>query len=770
MAPLRLRIDGRTFRDNNGREVTLHGINVAGDAKFPSTPDQPSHVAENFYDADHVSFIGRPFTVDSAHVHFSRLRKMGYNTIRYIFTWEAIEHEGPKKYDEEWVQHTIAVLRLAKNYGFYIFMDPHQDVWSRFSGGSGAPLWTLYACGLNPRAFDVTEAALVQNTYPEPEKFPKMIWATNYTRMACQVMFTLFFAGREFAPKAIIDGMNIEDYLQGHFVNACKHLAQRIREAGDLENDVVIGWESMNEPNRGLIGWVDLSVVPKEQKLQKGTSPTAWQAILTGSGRACEIDTWDFGGMGPYRSGSALVDPQGVTAWLPADYDHSHYGFKRDPDWKLGECLWAQHGVWDPSSDTLLRKDYFAKNPATGETVDYEYFTNHFFMRHYRRYRDAIRGVFPETIMFCQPPVLEIPPTIKNTEDDDPNMVFTPHFYDGVTLMTKKWNRLWNVDVFGVLRGKYLTPAFAIKIGETAIRNCFRDQLAAIMKEGLDNMGPRPCLFSEIGIPYDMDDKYAYRTGDYSSQILAMDANHFALEASHAQGFTLWTYVATNNHRWGDQWNGEDLSIYSADDAPLPSPSPASSSSAADPASPAYSRSQSSETQRVSPANLRESLSAEQPMSTTTSTPTKPGHRAAQAYIRPTPIATHGRVVSYGFDLRACTFRLALDAPSPTSEALPTEIFLPAFHFPRGGDNGNNATTVEVSGGKWSIDDVNVGMGEGAEESATVQRLRWWHAEGEQEIVVRGLVRKVGEVVAGTGEEEGYLEQCQQTGKNCIVM
>jgi hypothetical protein len=42
-----------------------------------------------------------------------------------------------------------------------------------------------------------------------------------------------------------------------------------------------------------------------------------------------------------------------------------------------------------------------------------------------------------------------------------------------------------------------------------------------------------------------MDDKYAYKTGNYSSQIAALDANHFALEESQANGFALWTYVTT---------------------------------------------------------------------------------------------------------------------------------------------------------------------------------------------------------------------------------
>lgn len=104
-------------------------------------------------------------------------------------------------------------------------------------------------------------------------------------------------------------------------------------------------------------------------------------------------------------------------------------------------------------------------------------------------------------------------------------------------------NRLYNVDVIGVLRGKYWTPAFAVKIGETAIRNCLRDQLKFLRDESLNYMGNHPLLFTEIGIPYDMDDKNAYKTGDYSSQTSAMDANHYALEGSMGNGFTLWVYA-----------------------------------------------------------------------------------------------------------------------------------------------------------------------------------------------------------------------------------
>ncbi|KAK4124467.1 glycoside hydrolase family 5 protein [Parathielavia appendiculata] len=771
MGNLRLTIQDGRFCDREGRQVILRGINVAGEAKFPSKPDQPSHVADDFFDGDNVSFVGRPFPKEEAHLHFSRLKRCGYNTIRYVFTWEAIEAAGPGIYDEVWIDETIEVLRAAKSYGFYIFMDPHQDVWSRFTGGSGAPMWTLYAAGLNPQSFAATEAAIVHNTYPDPDAFPKMIWSTNYYRLAAATMFTLFFAGRDFAPKCIIDGMNIQDYLQGHFLRACAHLAKRIHEAGAIENDVIFGWESLNEPNKGMIGYEDISVIPKEQALKKGTCPTIWQTILTGSGRAVEVETWDMGGLGPYKVGRALIDPHGEMAWLPEGYDDSRYGYKRDPGWKLGECIWAQHGVWDPATDTLLKKDYFGRHPDTGDTIDYPYFTNNYFMAFFRQYRDMIRTHHKDAIMLLQGPTMELPPLIKGTPDgDDPLMVYAPHWYDGITLMTKKWNRNWNVDVIGVLRGRYWHPALAVKLGETAIRNCFRDQHAALRQEGLDRIGNHPCMLTEFGIPYDMDGRYAYKTGDYSSQSAAMDANHFGVEASGLEGYTLWLYMAKNDHERGDQWNGEDLSIFSLDDKLLPlSARPRTPDRDGDAASsrpPSVAKKDLDDDDSVTPANLHRSITNPSISSqATTRQPeltVSPGYRAAEAYVRPAPIAAAGVIKNYGFDLRQCLFSLTIEVPpSPNKGAVdpdaPTVVFLPEYHFPK------DACTVQVSSGKWEISSDE-------EETVLVQRLRWWHGAGQQTLRVSGVVKKhnFGE---GVNEEAGYYEQCNQgTWSNCVVM
>lgn len=48
---------------------------------------------------------------------------------------------------------------------------------------------------------------------------------------------------------------------------------------------------------------------------------------------------------------------------------------------------------------------------------------------------------------------------------------------------------------------------------------------------------------SEIGIPFDMENKKAYTDDKYSGQYSAMDANNYALEGA-GLSYTLWNYCA----------------------------------------------------------------------------------------------------------------------------------------------------------------------------------------------------------------------------------
>ena len=95
-----IELDGPLFKDAAGRTLLLRGVNLGGSSKVPSIPDGSSWNRAGFYDHRHVSFVGRPFPLAEADEHFSRLHAWGFRVIRFLVTWEAIEHEGPGIYDQ----------------------------------------------------------------------------------------------------------------------------------------------------------------------------------------------------------------------------------------------------------------------------------------------------------------------------------------------------------------------------------------------------------------------------------------------------------------------------------------------------------------------------------------------------------------------------------------------------------------------------------------------------------------------------------------------
>jgi hypothetical protein len=101
-----------------------------------------------------------------------------------------------------------------------------------------------------------------------------------------------------------------------------------------------------------------------------------------------------------------------------------------------------------------------------------------------------------------------------------------------------------------------------------------------------------------------------------------------------------------------------------------------------------------------------------------------------------------------------------LTSPQPINQDAPTEVFLPAFHFP----STPGSTHVQVSGGKWEIRVVN----EQGEAPRPV--LRWWHGQGEQKLEVKGVVRKRGVVEREGEDDEGWLGAYWRFGKGCSVM
>lgn len=91
------------FRDASGRCLLLRGINLASSAKTPV--GQSSQQLAGFWEGGEsgdISFVNRVLDLDldeddpnSADAHLRRLRSWGFNCLRYVTTWESIEHRGP---------------------------------------------------------------------------------------------------------------------------------------------------------------------------------------------------------------------------------------------------------------------------------------------------------------------------------------------------------------------------------------------------------------------------------------------------------------------------------------------------------------------------------------------------------------------------------------------------------------------------------------------------------------------------------------------------
>ena len=554
-----------------------------------------------------------------------------------------------------------------------------------------------------------------------------MIWSTNYGRLASQTLFTLFFAGREFAPKCVIDGQNIQDYLQSHYIAALAQLADRIRDAGDLLDECVLGWDSMNEPFEGFCTYEDLNKVPTKQgsTLKKGPFPTPAQSLRLGMGTPQTVDNWKFTSMGPKHDGTVTIDPRGLIMWADPQSEpdgvHPKWGWRRDPGWKLGMCIWAQHGVWDVASGEILVPDYF-RTLRSGQSFE---FIEEFWRPHWQTFATRMRESHPEAILFVAPPVFHPPPQLDERYLKG-RCCLSTHYYDGLTLVTRHWN-WFNADALGLIRGKYSSNLPAVRIGERAIRKSIQEQLG-YLKDDAKVLGAYPTIIGEIGIPYDMDGKKAYGwtdggkyKGDFSSQQKALDASLNAADGPNALNYTVWTYCPDNSHEWGDGWNMEDLSVWSADDLRGRSQfrmrgvdSSSGSLLKKDKKDGASVRTTAA-TSSISLPTIGRSVESASSSSGRTAVATPPpvprslaawdniydfltdGARAPKAFVRPFPSAVVGVPTDIQFDIAKATFtltvrvgpedapsaaRLGLEANPHADEAeLPTEIFVPLVHY-----------------------------------------------------------------------------------------
>lgn len=618
----RLHIDGAWFVDGDGRRVLLRGVNLGGDCKVPY-PDGHTNLPTDFSDHREVSFVGRPFPLGEAHEHFSRLKAWGFNCLRLLTTWEAVEHAGPGDYDEAYLDYYAELCRRAGDYDFYVFVDFHQDVWSRMSGGDGAPCWLFEKAGLDYRTFHAAGAAhVMQYKYDfarggrQEDNYPTMTWSQNYRLPVNGIMWTLFFAGRDFAPDLRIDGENVQDYMQRHYAGALAEVARRIRH---LPN--VLGFDTLNEPGTGYIGdpmsYVHLGpseIRPRPARPGPAWSPLDGLAVARGFSRTVPHLAFSLEQMKTVPVREETVNPDGVSIWADG---------ARDPFEQAGAYRIANGEI------DVLREDFFERVGNRKVDLEEDYMAPFF-----NRVADTVREENADWLIFA-----ELDPATGLFGGGFPDAtparsVNASHWYDIVTLATKTFNYPTAVNPFS---GRVLE-------GRDAIAGHYKKQLGRIKAaaETLNGGTGAPTLIGECGIPFDLDDAAAYKAWDagdrsgapWEKHVLALELMYDALDELQLNS-TQWNYTASNRNDQavGDGWNQEDLSIFSRD-------------------------------QQTDPADINS------------------GGRALEGFVRPYARRVAGAPEDMRFDRESGTFRIAYRANGGGE----TELFVPDIQYPDGYD------------------------------------------------------------------------------------
>jgi Glycoside hydrolase family 5 C-terminal domain/Cellulase (glycosyl hydrolase family 5) len=538
----RLSLDGRWFRDAHGRHVWLRGVNLGGDCKVPFAPDGHSYRPTDFSDHRDVSFVGRPAPLDEIDGHLARLAHWGFNCLRLLTTWEAIEHAGPGDYDAEYLDYYAEVCRRAGEHGLYVFVDFHQDVWSRMSGGDGAPGWTFEVAGLDFTRFHAAGSAHVMaynydaSIGGRQASYPQMSWGSNYRHPANGIMWTLFFAGADFAPGLSVAALNIQHYLQDHYLGAMRAVAERVAH---LDN--VIGFDTLNEPGTG---WIGSSLDARGLTLSgPAFSPLDGLAVASGFSR-----TLDVAELGKGVVGSKVVNPGGVSIWR----DNAIDPFRAAGAWDIG----------DDGEPVALRPDYFQQ--VGDRTVDVE---RDYMLPFFNRVAATIRELRPDWLTFAElDPFAAMRGGHGFPQGMPENTVNASHWYDFGALVTKRFDEHDHKDI---LTGEAL-------VGRDRIEQSYETGLSRLRAAGDALNGGAPTLVGECGIAYDMNDAAAYAAwaaGDRSDepwqpQITALELMYNVLDRQQLHS-TQWNYTVSNRNdaMIGDGWNQEDLSIWSADQA-----------------------------------------------------------------------------------------------------------------------------------------------------------------------------------------------------------
>lgn len=181
--------------DDCGRVVILRGVNVEASSKGDTQVG--SHL---------------PKTPMSGQ---ATLQRWGWNSVRFLVLWGAIEPERGK-FDDTYLDDVAKWMDWYAKHDIHVVLDMHQDLYAWAVGGDGAPDWAVDTKGVAPKKL--------------PEGQP---WFLQGADQAVQNAYQSFWNPTEGQAD-----------LKSEYFEALSHLVERF--AG---HPAVIGYDVMNEPS-----------------------------------------------------------------------------------------------------------------------------------------------------------------------------------------------------------------------------------------------------------------------------------------------------------------------------------------------------------------------------------------------------------------------------------------------------------------------------------------------------------------------------------------
>ncbi|GHH53982.1 cellulase family glycosylhydrolase [Lentzea cavernae] len=238
-----LRVSGGVFRDEHGREVVLRGFNVSGTAKL-------------------AEYRGLPFanTSDARRSAQAMKQLTGANAVRFLLTWAWIEPQRGQ-IDHTYLDGVTAQLRAFTDLGVRVYLDFHQDLYSRhlfnkdsWYTGDGAPAWAA-------------------SGYPKESCGICVHWGQN-------------MKNNNAVTAATYDFWHNRNGVQDSFVNAAGEALKHVKQALPAnEFKLVVGVDPLNEPYAGKYDagqtsqtWERDLLMPFYQRFRAEMDEAGWTA------------------------------------------------------------------------------------------------------------------------------------------------------------------------------------------------------------------------------------------------------------------------------------------------------------------------------------------------------------------------------------------------------------------------------------------------------------------------------------------------------------